>query len=80
MNHKYFGLFETFTHTAKSQSQLTKVVGGSETSHLHVLLIVGAALQNGGYTLHTEHRGGDEKRCSRSEQEDEGRRRDSAES
>lgn len=37
-----------------SQEPLTKVVRGSETSNLHILLIVRPALQNRGYSLEPE--------------------------
>lgn len=47
---------------------LTKVVGGSEASDLHVLLVVRPALQNRGYSLETEKKrrvGGKTKRKNR---------------
>lgn len=72
LKHKYFDFW-----------RLTEVVRGSETSHLHVLLIVGATLQDRGDALHTEHREGAaqmKQRRSRSENEDEKRRRDAAKS
>lgn len=36
------------------QEPLTKVVRGSKASNLYILLIVGPALQNRGYSLETE--------------------------